>query len=169
MLSNQPMIFQTSRTAFLVVFAIFLCMLGLSIFLSRQYGLVQPFLPLMPYLIFVAYLLLSRRLIAKHHRNGCRAFKRGDLESAISEMQASYAFFQRHPWLDRFRCLTMLSTSGMSYRELALVNIGFFQAQSGRGNEAKAAYRRAVAEFPESVVGRQAMKMIETFESPSTA
>ncbi len=85
---------------------------------------------------------------------------------AIAEMEASYAFCQRHPWLDRLRYLTMLSASGMSYRELALINIGFFQSQAGRKDESKAAYQRVVAEFPHNMVGIQTLKMIETFESP---
>lgn len=166
---NQPTILQTSRGGLFILVAVFLCALALSIYLARSYGPDTPFLPLTPYLALIAYALVSRRLIAGHHRSGCRAFRRGELDTAISEMEASYAFFQRRPWLDRFRSLTMLSASAMSYRELALLNIGFFQAQAGRKDESKAAYQRVVAEFPRNLVGAQTLKMIETFEIASPA
>lgn len=166
---NQPTITQTSRAGLLLIVAVLVFALALSIYLSRLYGPDAPFVPLTPYLALIAYALVSRRLIAQHHRSGIRAFRRGDLDLAISEMKASYAFFQRHPQLDRFRALTMLSASAMSYRELALINIGFFQAQAGRKDESKAAYRRLMAEFPDNMVGAQTLKMIETFETPSPA
>ncbi len=84
-------------------------------------------------------------------------------------MEASDASFRRHGWLDRWRLVTMLSPSAIGYREMALRNIGFFQSQLGRKEAAKTAYRRARAEFPESRVARQTLKMIETFEQPSAA
>lgn len=125
--------------------------------------------PLVPIMAYLAYSIGSRILIPRHHRRGMRALKRGDFDTAISQMDASYAFFQRHAWIDRFRWLTMLSPSAMSYREMALLNIAFFQTQLGRRDEAKAAYQRVVAEFPDSLVGKRTMTMIETFETPGAA
>lgn len=84
-------------------------------------------------------------------------------------MEASDAFFRRHAWLDRWRPVIMLSASAISYREMALLNIGFFNAQLGRKAAAKAAYGRLLDEFPESQIGKQTLRMIETFEQPDTA
>ena len=164
---GQPTLTQVSRARLLGLLAIVVGFVALAVFLAGAFGPERPLLPIMPYLALIAYMIAARRLIAAHHRRGCRAFARGDLETAIAEMEASDAFFLRHGWLDRWRLVTMLSPSAIGYREMALLNIGFFQSQLGRKEAAKTAYRRALAEFPESRVARQTLKMIETFEQPS--
>lgn len=166
---GQPTLVQLSRSRLYGLLAIMIGFIVLSGALARIYGPVNPLLPLAPYLALVVYMLVARRLITGHHRRGCRAYARSDLEAAIVEMEASQEFFQRHRWLDRWRLVTLLSPSAISYREMALLDIGFFQAQLGRKDAAKAAYRRVLAEFPESSAARQTMKMIETFESPGIA
>ena len=166
---NQPTIFQISRAGFFFFLVFVAGLMALSGFLASKVGPDHPFLPLTPYLAYIVLGFGPRKLFTKHHRRGCRAFHQGDPEAAIAHMEASYAFLQRHAWIDRFRFLTMLSVSAMSYRELALLNIAFFQTQLGRKDEATAAYHRVVAEFPGSLVGKQTLKMIETFETPGTA
>ena len=152
---GQPSLVQLSRARLYGLLAIVIGFIVLSVSLARIYGPANPLLPLAPYLALVVYVLAARRLIDGHQRRGCRAAARGDLDAAIAEMEAGQDFFQRHRWLDRWRLLTLLSPSAISYREMALLNIGFFQAQLGRKDAAKAAYRRVLADFPESRVARQ--------------
>lgn len=65
-------------------------------------------------LAFLAYSQVSRRTITRAHRAGIRLTKQGAYEAAIPHFQESYAFFNRHPWLDRFRSVVMLSASAAS-------------------------------------------------------
>src|SRR5262245_41829268 len=79
------------------------------------------------YILFgaIAYLLLSfslRHLIAHHQRSGMSLFHQEKFAEAIPHFASSYRFFSRHPWLDRWRSVTLLTSSRISYREMALLN-----------------------------------------------
>jgi tetratricopeptide (TPR) repeat protein len=115
----------------------------------------------------VAYLIYSfssRMLIPRAHRRGIRLSRNQRYEDAIRAHQESYDFFTRHLWLDRFRSITMMSSSAMSYREMALINIAFAYSQIGNGAKAKEYYLRALQEFPDSAMASAALRMIESFE-----
>jgi hypothetical protein len=62
-------------------------------------------------LAYLAYSLFSRRILAKHHRLGIRAFREGHFGAAIGHYNQSIEFFERYPWIDRFRAVTMMSPS----------------------------------------------------------
>jgi tetratricopeptide (TPR) repeat protein len=117
-----------------------------------------------------AYLLFaigSRRLIARHQRRGMTLVKQERYADAISEFQASLAFFDRYPWIDRFRCVTMMSASAMSYREMALLNIAFCQSQQGNGRRARESYEACLARFPDSVLAHSALRLMEAAKNAS--
>jgi hypothetical protein len=117
-----------------------------------------------------SYLLLSqvlRRTLSASHRRGIRLLRRGHLEPAIEAFHDSYLFFGRHPWVDRFRYLTMLSSSAYSFREMALCNIAFLHGQLGRAPEAIAWYRRALEEFPTCSLARTSLAFITAIQAPS--
>ncbi len=89
------------------------------------------------------YFLFSqglRRIIARHHRQGILRCKRHEFEAAILDFQQSIEFFERHPWLDNYRAITMLSASGLCYREMGLVSLGFSYGQMGDGDNARKYY-----------------------------
>ena len=115
--------------------------------------------------VFLVYSFGSRTVIASDHRAGIRLAKDGDFGGAIAHFQRSYDFFRRHAWVDEWRSLTMLSSGQASYREMALVNIAFCHAQTGDGDRAEAFYRRALAEYPGSVLARTALQMADSFRS----
>lgn len=107
------------------------------------------------------YLLGSqvlRRVLAADHNNGIKHLHAGQPEEAIQAFMASYDFFSRHPWVDRLRYLTLLSSTAYSYREMALCNIGFIHLQQGRGEEALEWYRKALAEFPKCHLAKVALR-----------
>jgi hypothetical protein len=111
----------------------------------------------------VAYLVTSYglRLVLLHdHRAGIKAVHAGDPEKAIRHFEASYRFFSSRAWLDRWRSVLLLSASGASYREMALVNVAFCEAQLGRRDEARATYARALAEFPGSPIATAALNLL---------
>ena len=115
--------------------------------------------------IYLAYSIGSRRIITAAHRKGIRLSKQGEFRDAIEYYRRSHDFFTMHPWVDRYRSIVLMSCSAMSYREMALVNMGFCYGQIGDAQKAKECYQEALDTFPGSVIAASALKMIETFES----
>ncbi|MFM2093789.1 MAG: hypothetical protein RIS70_913 [Planctomycetota bacterium] len=114
---------------------------------------------------YLIYSYASRLLLARYHRQGVRRSRAGQFREAIPLHQQSYEFFSRHTWLDRYRAITMMSPSAMSYREMALINIAFAHSQLGDGKTAKAYYERALQEFPQSGMARAALRFIHSVEN----
>lgn len=114
--------------------------------------------------VYLAYSVASKLLIARAHRRGIRLFKRQKYAEAIPRFEESYEFFSRHPQVDRYRSITMMSCSAASYGEMALINIAFCYGQLGQGAKAKEYYQRALAEFPDSGMAIAALKMFEAAE-----
>jgi tetratricopeptide (TPR) repeat protein len=114
---------------------------------------------------FLAYSLGSRRLIARSHRRGIALVKQGQFGEAIGQFQQSLAFFDRHPWGDRFRCVTLMSASATSYREMALVNIAFCYSQIGDGKRAREFYEACLACFPGSGMATAAIRLMDAGRS----
>ena len=104
------------------------------------------------------YLLLNGYLkivIPNSHRKGLYYVRKGELEGAIFAFEKSYSFFQKYLWLDKYRAFTLLSLSGFSYREMALMNIIFCYSNLGNEKEAKKVQMRLAKEFPENVYGKK--------------
>lgn len=117
--------------------------------------------------VYLVYSYSSRKLIPRAHRRGIRLSQTQQFEDAIRMHKQSYDYFTRHAWLDRYRSITMMSPSAMSYREMALINIAFAYSQLGNGEKAKQYYQQAGREFPNSVMAKAALKMIGAFEQSS--
>lgn len=120
-------------------------------------------------LAYLAYSVGSRSVLLASHRRGMRLLQSGRYDEAVAAFEASYAFFSRNPWIDRLRCLTMLSPAAFSYREMALLNIAFAHSQANRGAEAKASYQRVLREFPDSPLAQAALRLIDSIEQPAQA
>ena len=115
----------------------------------------------------VAYLIYSfvaRTFIPRAHRRGIELSRNQEYEEAIACHEQSYDFFTRNSWLDRYRAITMMSPSAMSFREMSLVNIAFAYGQIGNGDKAKDYYQRALNEYPNSGMASVALKLIESIE-----
>lgn len=116
----------------------------------------------------ITYLLLSislRYFIPHNHRKGMDFVKNQNFDTAIIEFKKSFAFFTKHTLLDKYRYLTMLSSSRMSYREMALNNIAFCYGQLGNGIEAKNYYEKTLQEFPDSGIAKAALNMLNASNS----
>ncbi|WP_271856364.1 tetratricopeptide repeat protein [Patiriisocius marinus] len=115
----------------------------------------------------MTYLVISfslRNLIPKDHRNGIKKNNDEKFKDAIPDFEKSYAFFKKYEWIDKYRFITLLSSSKMSYREMALANIGFCYSQIGDGIKSKEYYERTLKEFPGSGLAKSALKMISAME-----
>lgn len=112
---------------------------------------------------FIAYLLL-RFLVPRNHRQGVAFFKSGNYTQAISEFEKSYDFFTEHAWIDKYRFIVLLSSSRISYTEMALVNIAFCYTQIGNGGKAKEYYEKTLSQFPDSGMAQSALRMMQAVE-----
>jgi hypothetical protein len=104
------------------------------------------------------YLLLSGYLkvvIPKWHRKGLYYIRKGELEGASFAFKKSYSFFSKHIWVDKYRAFTLLSISGYSYREMALMNMIFCYSQLGKTKDAKDIQKLLSKEFPENPYGSE--------------
>ena len=84
-------------------------------------------------MIYLAIFILLRTAIPHHHRKGISLLKTNHYLQAIEEFEKSYTFFTRHAWIDRWRYITLLSSSKISYTEMALLNIAFCYSQIDDG------------------------------------
>lgn len=113
----------------------------------------------------LTYLFLSmglRYFIPKNHREGMKLIKNNLFEKAIPEFENSYKFFTKNDWIDNYRFITLLSSSKMNYREMALCNVAFCYSQIGNGTKAIEFYKKTLEEFPENGLAQSALKMLNS-------
>lgn len=115
----------------------------------------------------IAYLLISftvRTLIPKDHRIGVKNVKSSQFERAIPHFEKSYEFFKKNDWVDKYRFLTLLSSSRMTYKEMALNNIAFCYGQIGKGKKSKEYYEKTLVEFPDSGMAKAGLRLLNSME-----
>ena len=133
----------------------------LCIFIAIFYFIGVEEAILLGFMVFLFIFIVLRMLIPRAHRQGVAMYRKKRFAEAIPLFERSYEFFSLHKWVDNFRFITMFSSSQTSYREMALVNIAFCQAQAGNRDKSKEYYQKALAEFPESEIAKSALKLLE--------
>ncbi|MBN4072924.1 tetratricopeptide repeat protein [Crocinitomix catalasitica] len=111
------------------------------------------------------YLLISvsvRTMLTANHRTGIRLVKKKKFKEAIKEFESSYNYFKKKNWIDKFRSITLLSPSRISYSEMALNNIAFCYGQLGNGKKALEYYEKTLKRFPESVLAITGIQMLKS-------
>ena len=103
---------------------------------------------------YVCYSVVVRPLLTRRHRAGIRLLRAGRFEEAVHAFEESRDFFARHPALDRYRFLILMSAGAVSYRELAMGNIAYAYARAGNLAPARKACEQAFAAFPGCAVAR---------------
>jgi tetratricopeptide (TPR) repeat protein len=109
-----------------------------------------------------------RTLIPKDHKQGMALVKEQRFSDAIPYFQKSYDFFSKNQLIDKYRYLTLFSSSGISYKEMALCNIAFCYSQIGDGKTAIEYYTRTLKEFPGSGIAQTALRMLHSSEGLKT-
>lgn len=135
--------------------------LAIFFFVIKSSGFKEPFL-LAAILYFVIAMLL-RYSISFHHRRGMSYLKKKKYKEAIEMYKKSYSYFSKHPWIDKYRFITLFSSSRISYTEMALLNIAFSYAQVGDGENSKKYYDKTLKEFPDSEIAKTSLNMINSF------
>ena len=156
MASKRPIIRQVSLNAVVLQIFIIWAMMGLA----RLAGFNDPFVPIV--IVYLCLFIGLRKMIPRNHRRGVAFLRVKEFEKAAQEFEASYRFFERHPWLDRFRYLTLLSASRISYREMALLNSAYCYGLIGDGRKMKEYYEKALQRFPDSDIAKLSLQMIES-------
>ena len=112
--------------------------------------------------VYLLYSFGSKAFLLRYHREGMRLSKVQQFREAIDKFERSYGFLEEYPWLDKYRFITMLDSSALSYREMALCNIAYSHAQLGQPVEALKYYQRALEEFPESEMAQSGIEFVES-------
>jgi tetratricopeptide (TPR) repeat protein len=116
----------------------------------------------------LTYLILSyglRNLSTGSHQKGMKLVKQGNFTDAIPYFEKSVDYFSKNAWVDKYRFLTMLSSSKMSYREMGLCNIAFCHSQTGNGIEAKKFYQLVLEDYPENILATSALNLFNSLEN----
>ena len=153
MASSKPIVRQVAWFALVPQMAIFLfiyaVLTGLNVVMPITYCVII-------YLILFVGLRFS---IPINHRRGIAAFKKENYQLAIESFNKSREFFESHGWIDRWRYLLLLSSSRISYREMALLNIAYCYGQLGKRNKSKEVYEEVLRLFPDSQMAISALNM----------
>ena len=112
--------------------------------------------------VYLLYSFGSKAFLLRNHRRGIHLTRLRSFRDAIDEFQLSYAFLKKYPWLDKYRFITMLDSSAVSYREMALCNIAYSHAQLAENVAAWEYYRRALEEFSGSEMAKSAIEYVES-------
>lgn len=155
MTSKTPTIKQTALISAIPQLIILGLIIYLSISLNPKNGV------LIGAAIYLAISFSLRFGIARQHRLGMIKVKAGNYKDAIPLFEKSYQFFTHNEWIDRYRYITLLSSSRISYREMALNNIAFSYGQIGNGEQSIYYYKKTLSEFPESALAKTALNLIE--------
>ncbi|MEJ6980195.1 tetratricopeptide repeat protein [Pedobacter sp. P351] len=128
------------------------------IFIYHQLRFPDP-----PFYGLVTYLIISfsvRTIIPHSHNKGMRYVKKDKFAEAIPCFEKSYTFFTRYNWVDKYRYITLLSSSSMSYREMSLTNIALCYSQLGDAIKAKEYYEITLEEFPGSEIAKSGLSLL---------
>lgn len=112
----------------------------------------------------IVFTLLLRRVVARYHRKGIQLVKRKQYAEAIPYFEKSVDFFSRNKWVDKYRFITLLSSSAYTYKEMGLCNIAFCYSQIGNGVKAREYYESTLKEFPENGMAIAGMNMVNSFK-----
>ena len=162
MASKQPIVKQTAWLSLipqLLILAIFIALASLT---STQNPAI------MGALAYISASVLLRKTVALHHRKGMAHFRKEEFAPALDRFQQSYDFFSHNRWVDDWRYVTLMSSSRISYQEMALLNMAYCYGQLGEGDKARAFYERTLLEFPDSTMAKAAINMLDSITSETT-
>jgi tetratricopeptide (TPR) repeat protein len=115
--------------------------------------------------VFFILFFVLRYGIPRSHTKGIKLIKRKEYNEAIEYFKMSYDFFNKKHWIDRYRFIILLSSSRISYKEMALLNTAFCYGQLGHGKPSREFYEKTLTEFPDSEIAKTALNMLNAAKS----
>jgi tetratricopeptide (TPR) repeat protein len=122
---------------------------------------------LLPIATCIGLMLLLRNTFGKFHREGMKRVKKGEYEEAISYFEDNLNYFEANPLIDKYRVLTLMSVSKMSYREMSLCNLAFCHSQIGNGARSRTYYEQVLEEYPNNNIAKTAINFMNSQISTS--
>ena len=158
MASRQPIVRQVAWISFLPQAAVLTGSILLMVAAEAPGPVVKGAL------LYLVLAIALRKLIPRAHRRGVKLIRNKAFGAAIPAFEKSLEFFNRHRWLDNYRYLTLLSSSRISYKEMALLNLAYCHGQTGNGERSRHLYEETLAAFPESEMAQAALRMFDSAE-----
>lgn len=93
----------------------------------------------------ISYLVLAwglRLIFQKHHSKGMVFLQAKNYADAAAAFRQSQDFFEKHPAVDRYRFITMFSSSALPYQQMALNNLGICYLHLGENAKALEAFQK---------------------------
>ncbi|MBN2794676.1 MAG: hypothetical protein JXR88_04670 [Clostridia bacterium] len=146
------------KISFLIIHVILIVALGelLSTF-TEAYMMIA-------FGIYAFGTITLKKIVPKDLRKGMELVKAGQLRDAVTAFKSSYDFFTQKAWIDKYRVITMLSVSPMSYREMSLINIGFCYSQLEEVEKSRKIYEKILKEYPQNDIAKYALKQLPNIE-----
>ncbi len=119
--------------------------------------------------VHIGFFNLMRIKHIGDHRRGIAWYRARSFAKAAAYFEASYAYLEKHAWVDRFRWLVLGKGSAMSYREMDLCNAALCYSQCGDAARAMALYEQALREFPECTLARVSLYKLKAGRDPLAA
>lgn len=83
-----------------------------------------------------------RLILQRHHRSGMKLLRRKQYEAAAAAFRNSYQFFTAHPWIDRYRFVTMFYSNAIPFQQMALNNLGICYLYMGEEEKALEVFKK---------------------------
>lgn len=110
--------------------------------------------------VFFLYYFGIRKLLTGQLQKGLKAFDKDNWDESIVFFESTYDFFNRHPWIDKYRSIVLMESSAIEYREMALMNIAVAYGQMGNQDKVRQYCEWTLREFPESIVAKNTLRLI---------
>ncbi|MBN2048288.1 MAG: tetratricopeptide repeat protein [Anaerolineaceae bacterium] len=152
--TNRPTLAKNALPQLIFFFLLFVLIQLLEWFESWGYSVALSFA------VLVLYQIFARQVLSRHHVRGIRLAAREEFGEALKAFEQSLIFFERYPWLDRYRMIFFMSAGAYGYREMALLNIGAIYMRTGYFDYARGAFERALELNPENEIALNGLETL---------
>ena len=112
--------------------------------------------------LYFVYGAAARSFILWRHQRAMKLFRRRNYRDAIPAFEQSERYLAANPWIDRQRWIVLLSASAISYREMALFNIGAAHVHLDHPGPARRAFNHFLDVAPRSPLAPTVRKILST-------
>lgn len=112
--------------------------------------------------VYIGWQVAAGSFLMVNHVRGMKLMRKKDYPGAIEAFAQSEQFLIANPWIDKYRCLVLLSASGISYREMALYNIAMGYSALGNVTQTRKTLTHFLEVAPRSPLGRHVRAALST-------
>ena len=120
---------------------------------------------------FIGFLIvtfgLRRVAFPADIRTSITLIREAKFEEAIPFIKRSIEFYSKHPWIDKYRFLLMISSSKLGIMEMSLCNLAYCHLQIGEVKVARQMYEDVLRQYPENPIAKVQLATINIVASNS--